>query len=139
MIIIELSSVSRRGDNCLYFYIHKYILVLKLLSRMWRYWHLKHGELKLHTCILMTKGSIHIIMEIIHIVLGNSFYVITDQLQKNSPQAATFPLYDGKRVWLNGSMSGNSVWPYTYRLTSIQPAKTERRYRKERKSRNEVN
>ena len=45
---------------------------------------LKSGALKLQTCILMKKGSIHIIMKIIHIVLSYSHYVITDQLRKNS-------------------------------------------------------
>ena len=77
-------------------------------------------------------------MDILLIFLGNSFYVITDQPQKNSPQAPTFPQYDEERVWLDGSISGNTAWPYTYRLTSIQQANTERGHRK-RKSRDELN
>ena len=60
-----------------------------------------------------------------HFVLGYSHYV-TDQLQKNFVCGRSiFPLYN-EHFFLDGAMSGDSVWPYTYRLTAIHCANTER-------------
>ena len=91
------------------------------INDVWGGW-----ALKLHTCILLSIKLIHITMELI-CILFNPIPILTPitSRKKFRLRQPNFSLYNRESFFLDDAVSGKSVWPHTYRLTTIWYTKTQ--------------